>query len=379
MNPLAKLVIFLCWIFLQTSTAQDVIHSQQLAAGVKHISYQKPGPYSLHILEVDLSQPNLALESFRMTKLVRTSTQALANERPDHHVVGAVNADFFSFQTGWPVGNQVMKGKVVHGTPSVRSHIGFAANGKPYIEQLSFRGSLTLKSGPSFTIDRVNEHRVSDRTIFYTLEWDTAVNVTANDAVLVSRIVGSQWRTGVPMKAIVVSLGEYSDTSIAYGAGVLRVTDPKFKTVLSKQVRKGDTVSLLFDFTPHLNGLSEVLGGGGRILLNGAFDSTAVMSNEKIASDFLTRRHPRTFIGFNMDTTKLFFCVADGRQESSIGMNFPEMADFLRFIGVWNAVNLDGGGSTTMVVEGTIVNSPSDKSGERPVANTLQVISRKKK
>jgi len=41
---------------------------------------------------------------------------------------------------------------------------------------------------------------------------------------------------------------------------------------------------------------------------------------------------------------------------------------------VWNAVNFDGGGSTTMVVQGKIVNSPSDKTGERPVANTLQVI-----
>jgi exopolysaccharide biosynthesis protein len=55
-------------------------------------------------------------------------------------------------------------------------------------------------------------------------------------------------------------------------------------------------------------------------------------------------------------------------------MNFQEMSDFLLSIGVWNAVNLDGGGSTTMVIHNKIVNSPSDKTGERPVANTLQIV-----
>jgi exopolysaccharide biosynthesis protein len=55
-------------------------------------------------------------------------------------------------------------------------------------------------------------------------------------------------------------------------------------------------------------------------------------------------------------------------------MNFQEMAEFLLSIGAWNAVNLDGGGSTTMVINGKVVNSPSDKTGERPVANILIVV-----
>jgi exopolysaccharide biosynthesis protein len=70
----------------------------------------------------------------------------------------------------------------------------------------------------------------------------------------------------------------------------------------------------------------------------------------------------------------MFLCVVDGRQTKSLGMNFHEMAEFLLSIGAWNAVNLDGGGSTTMVISSRIINSPSDITGERPVANTLQVI-----
>ena len=67
--------------------------------------------------------------------------------------------------------------------------------------------------------------------------------------------------------------------------------------------------------------------------------------------------------------------MVDGRQKKRVGMNFEEMADFLLSLGVTNAINLDGVGSTTMVVKGKVVNSPSDKTGERPVANSILVIS----
>ncbi len=57
-------------------------------------------------------------------------------------------------------------------------------------------------------------------------------------------------------------------------------------------------------------------------------------------------------------------------------MTFLEMSNFLQAFGVTNAINLDGGGSSVLVIEGRAVNVPSDPSGERPVANSLQVIIR---
>ena len=86
-------------------------------------------------------------------------------------------------------------------------------------------------------------------------------------------------------------------------------------------------------------------------------------------------RHPRTFVGFTADSSKLMLCTVDGRSAKSIGMTFEEMGAFLVSIGVTEAFNADGGGSTTMEVLGKIVNLPSDSTGERPVANSLQVIS----
>ncbi len=110
------------------------------------------------------------------------------------------------------------------------------------------------------------------------------------------------------------------------------------------------------------------------IISGGKVVDDSINISEKTSFTFLRARHPRTFVGIDRDTTKMFLCTVDGRQASSIGMNYREMAGFLLSIGVWHATNLDGGGSTTMVVRGKVVNSPSDKTGERRVANSLQVI-----
>ena len=136
----------------------------------------------------------------------------------------------------------------------------------------------------------------------------------------------------------------------------------------------GDTILLWLGTRPRGKRCRTILGGIGRIIADGRPVEDSVNVEEKTSFTFLRARHPRTFIGFDRDTTKFYLCTVDGRQPKSVGMSFREMADFLISIGVWNAMNFDGGGSTTMVVEEKIVNSPSDKTGERPVANTLQVI-----
>ena len=107
-----------------------------------------------------------------------------------------------------------------------------------------------------------------------------------------------------------------------------------------------------------------------------AFKGTVLEENiarEAVSLEFMERRHPRTFVGMSKDSATLYLCVVDGRQKRSVGMSFREIQEFLVQLGAWQAMNFDGGGSTTMVVKGKILNSPSDKTGERPVANALVV------
>jgi len=88
---------------------------------------------------------------------------------------------------------------------------------------------------------------------------------------------------------------------------------------------------------------------------------------------FTHKRHPRTCVGITGET--IILITIDGRSDDAFGMSLPEVQEFLLTLGCLDAINLDGGGSTSMwIKEEGIVNIPSDKTGERPVANALLIL-----
>ncbi len=92
---------------------------------------------------------------------------------------------------------------------------------------------------------------------------------------------------------------------------------------------------------------------------------------------FSNKRHPRTCLCMNKND--IIFITIDGRQKEAQGMNLVEVQQFLQSIGCTDAINLDGGGSTTMWMKNKgIINHPSDKAGERPVANVLLIVPNEK-
>lgn len=100
----------------------------------------------------------------------------------------------------------------------------------------------------------------------------------------------------------------------------------------------------------------------------------ALSADELPGSDGFTRApHPRTAAGVAEDGKTLFLVVADGRREGVPGLTLAELGELMRELGACVALNLDGGGSSAMVVEGELVNQPSD-GRERAVANHLAVV-----
>lgn len=90
--------------------------------------------------------------------------------------------------------------------------------------------------------------------------------------------------------------------------------------------------------------------------------------------EFAARREPRTAVGLDLSSARLWIVVVDGRREgSSEGMTLPELTGLFRSLGVSEAINLDGGGSSVMVVRQAVVNRPSVPWGERPVVNALVI------
>lgn len=120
------------------------------------------------------------------------------------------------------------------------------------------------------------------------------------------------------------------------------------------------------------DGVTELVGGYPE-LLDGGSRAGDLGVGERPA--FAAARHPRTAVGYDAAAGRLWLVVVDGRQPPhSVGMTLPELASLMESLGVGEAMNLDGGGSTVLVVGGRPRNRPSDPAGERPVVNALALV-----
>lgn len=114
-----------------------------------------------------------------------------------------------------------------------------------------------------------------------------------------------------------------------------------------------------------VGGFPELLDGGNRVGDLEVGDRPG----------FAAARHPRTAVGFDPAGGLLWLVVVDGRQiPRSAGMSLPELTELFLALGVTEALNLDGGGSSVMTVNGERVSNPSDATGERPVGNSLWLV-----
>ena len=112
---------------------------------------------------------------------------------------------------------------------------------------------------------------------------------------------------------------------------------------------------------------SEAIGGVPQIVLDGV----AVAPYESL---FCRREHPRSALGIDREGRTLIFAIVDGRSASSVGATCAELAALMAELGAWQAINLDGGGSSALFVEGRgVINRPSD-GAERAVANHLAIV-----
>jgi uncharacterized protein YigE (DUF2233 family) len=143
--------------------------------------------------------------------------------------------------------------------------------------------------------------------------------------------------------------------------GVAGVTSDSMRLGWSVDLASGDGV------TEALGGFPDLIDRGARV---GDLEVSARPS-------FAEARHPRTGVGYDSEDGQLWIVVVDGRQlPYSAGMTLPELAALFGALGTDEALNLDGGGSSVMVVGGTPVNRPSDTAGERPVVNALALVRR---
>ncbi|MFG6495103.1 phosphodiester glycosidase family protein [Fictibacillus sp. UD] len=185
-------------------------------------------------------------------------------------------------------------------------------------------------------------------------------------------------------KGIVTEIRESRGGSIPLGSTVLAGTGESANWIL-KNLQTQEIVNLkkkviADDSTLPIGKGTNIINGGPRLLKDGkiTIPSTAEgfhqPDNPEFFYQFGQKRHPRTVAGIKADGSILLVTIDGRKPGKSVGANFKESAQLLKSLGAVNAVNLDGGGSTTMTINQKMVSSPSDATGERPVGDAILLL-----
>ena len=356
----------------------DTLRTSVIADGVStRYLYIPRGPWAVQVLDVDLSRctaaealkgvsaaPAGAIGRVKTTDLLRDLSRRA-------QVLGGVNADFFSLAVplGVPTGLLVANGTVLAG-PGEQAVLAFDSAGAPSITTLHVSGTIVVGA---LTVPLANWNRASRTGVAYFDAHYASRSDTATGAIEVV-LEGHD-----PARVAAVDTLP-SGVSIPTGGGVIVVgaAAPVGTRARFAALRVGDTMRVraaLMPFHPR-----DAVGGRPWLaragIVNPAVDSGGPTS-------FNVGRNPRTAAGITDHGRRLILAVVDGRQMPySDGMSLREVSTLMLALGARDVINLDGGGSSTMVVSEPatgalrIANRPSDKEGERAVGDALAIVRR---
>lgn len=357
----------------------DSVVRQRVSPGVHHTSLRSSkGPWGIEILEIDTEACGVELRSVVAGGQIfgRATTSSMtrqAETRFDRPVLAGVNADFFTFEPpGVPLGLQVSSGEIVKSRTTRDGEespvFGLTVEGAPFIAVIELGGTLATKDGATSPIGRVNRPAGAG-IVLYNRYYGEAAPADTNLTRVVVRPLTPARAAGDTVRGVVTEL-DTSSAGLRFGEDDVVFAGRDDAATFLRSVAPGDTVSWWIELEGAPAPVRSALGGRPRLLEGGE----EVHQDVNLADSFARARHPRTAVGWDPNGT-LFLVAVDGRQEGySDGMTLGELSAFFRRLGVTEAINLDGGGSTTMVVDGAVVNRPSDQTGERPVANALVVL-----
>ncbi|MGW6836843.1 phosphodiester glycosidase family protein [Streptomyces sp. NPDC054949] len=344
--------------------------SRPVAPGVRLDSYdrlERDRWLRVDELVVDLAAPGGVRAEYLGGRGAETLAQAVAHHPagPGRRVVGAVNGDFFDIRgTGAPLGPGVRGGRLLHSaSPGPGgAAVGFAPDGSGRVLRLGLTGSITLPGGAVRTPAGYNAALPpAEGFAVYTADWpgsvlpDTGPAVELRDGrVAVAAPVPILRRPArrdrpAPGTTLLVAAG-----TAAAELAALRVGDPV--TVTAAPLPESGPVPL------------EAVGGREALVVAGVPQNHDGEPNDTAA--------PRTAVGLSRDGRSLRLVTVDGRMRASGGLTLTGLGRMMHRLGAHEALNLDGGGSSTLLAAlsgataPTLENTPSD-GRPRPVPNGL--------
>jgi hypothetical protein len=332
-------------------------------------------PLNIHLFRVDLQDPGIDLEPVLALE-AHPGLEPLLNmvhrmDTPQYDVLMAVNGDFWIRSA--PRGLTVLDGRLTR-NPSRWSSIAFSEDKTPYIG--IFSTGIHLTDGRNrIALSSVNRPRTYNNIVLFTDDHgEEAEERSGGKSVILDpegHKLPAEGRVNVRVGRI---FSTSTPTSIPKGMWVLSAGKSAAKKL--NPLITGSVWTLVCDSEPADFALHDAVSGGPRILRDGEVSVEYEQEGQRAA--FAKDPHPRTAIGYSRDMRYLIFAVVDGRQPGySVGMDLYQLASLMKEFGCHEAINLDGGGSSTMIVEDRIVNRPSDLRGPRAVSLGFLVARRR--
>jgi hypothetical protein len=331
------------------------------------------GPIAVSLLRLDPARVRLASALSNDRVLDAEPVDGIAAR---HSAIAAVNGGFFNRRNGEPTGLLKVGGELVSDASRLKGAVVIThlPTGQMALEfdQLSAKMSMRFKAGGrewDVPIDGVDTTRGRGRLMLYTPAYhdDTDTAPTGTEWILrgeplrVTEVRPNSGQTPIPRTGAALSFGglELPEPLRALTPGVRVAFEIRWTS-------RGEVPVESLNQSDHIINGAGLLRRQGEVLTDWEDEGLS-------AESFVNARHPRTIIGVD-DRGFIWLAAVDGRQaDYSLGMTFADLQRLCDRLRLTDALNLDGGGSTTMVVRGRVVNRPSDPGGPRPVSDAIVV------
>ncbi|MGV3509642.1 MAG: phosphodiester glycosidase family protein [Sphingobacteriaceae bacterium] len=371
--------VLLLLVSLSASAQYTLNSTRRMSPGVRYKEYSTSSPArKIFVMEIDLEEPTVRLQVVKASGVINGAPQTTSamfddNDNFNRHDVSAgVNADFFTSNLTYknPRHMLISDGEILWDTIRAPSVFAISEDNEPFIGTLSENYTVTA-NGVNQSFNQINRSRGTNQLVLYNRfkGASTGTNSSGTEVKIVPVDGVGAWKAnGVIQVKVLAKQSGVGNMSFASGEAVLSGHGTS-KTFLDNNFNVNDVVTLNLNvIASGISNIKQLTGGLPRIVLNGTNYAAQGIINEGNALG--TERHPRTAIGYTQDKSKIFMAVVDGRTTISAGMTFSEMADFMIYLGCYQSLNLDGGGSSTMVGNGDLKNAPSDGS-ERLVGSSI--------
>ena len=345
-----------------------------LGVGVQHLTYLRDTPRTVAHVAVVSRTAGARLDSVVSANRVAGpggTLETTSSMCRRYRCVLAVNGDFAQPGTGTPIGAAVSGEQPLRTSRELHQQMTVNTSGAMTTKKATWSGTFEGSDLLDRRIDGVNVPRGNGQTVLYTTGFAATTQTDGSGVELVLRMV----EPAGPLRIGQATLVQM--TAFRAGGGV---AIPGQGAVLSAHGAGAAALKKLWQDAQSGAGSKHLM-----LRVASTVDTRATVGASHVlvkdgrrwfASDgsrFAEARHPRTMSGVTRDGTTLLVTV-DGRQPGhSAGMTLQEATDFMLGLGAVQAVNHDGGGSTTFVVRGKVVNRPSDGT-ERAVTSGWVVV-----